>query len=167
MMRELAELGRDPRLGDAVDQLLGLEPVRDELRHGDEGEAVLLGAIAWSSGRRAIEPSAIQDLADDAGRNQAGQPGEVHAGLGLPDPLQHAAGPGAKREDVARAAQVGGHGGGIDGDVDRRGAVAGRDAGGHAEAALRVDADREGGGQLLGVPLGHLRAGRAGRSARR
>ena len=56
--------------------------------------------------------------------------------------------PGRRRSD--------GHGGGVDGDVNRGGAVAGGDAGGDAEAALRVDADREGGGQLLGVPLGHL-----------
>ena len=41
--------------------------------------------------------------------------------------------------------------------MDRRGAVARRDAGGDPEAPLCVDAHREGGGQLLGVALGHLR----------
>ena len=54
------------------------------------------------------------------------------------------------------AAQIGRDRGGVDGDVNGGGAIAGGDAGGDAEPAFRVDADREGGGQLLGVPLGHL-----------
>ena len=103
-----------------------------------------------------MEPSGIEDLADDPGRIEAGQPGEIDAGLGLAHPLKHAAGPGAKRKDVPRAAEVGGNRRGVDGHVDGGGAVAGRDAGGHPESALGVDADGEGGGQLLGVALGHL-----------
>src|SRR6185437_6881128 len=97
------------------------------------------------------------DLADDAGRHQASEARQVHAGLGLPDPLEHAPGPGAKRKDVAGTPKVRRHRGRIDGDVDRGGAVGGRDAGGHPEAPLGVDAHREGGGQLLRVALGHLR----------
>ena len=99
---ELAELGGEPRLGDAVDQLLGLQPIRDQLGHRDEREVVLLGdRLQLGTPRhRAV---GVEDLADDPGRDQPGEPGEVHAGLGLPHPLQHAAGPRAQREDVARA----------------------------------------------------------------
>ena len=53
--------------------------------------------------------------------------------------------------------QIGGHRGGIDRDVNRGGAIARRDPRRHSESASRVDADRESGGQLFGVSLGHLR----------
>ncbi len=153
---ELAEVGRDPRLGDAVDQLLGLEPVGHELGDRDEREVVLLrDRLQLRTPRhRAV---GVEDLADDAGGHEPGEPRQVHAGLGLPYPLQHAARASAQREDVARPPEIGRHGGGIDGDVDRGGAVGGGDTGRDAEAALRVDAHREGGRELLGVPIGHLR----------
>ena len=57
--------------------------------------------------------------------------------------------PGRRRSD--------GHRGRIDGHVDRGGAVARRDAGADAEAPLGINAHREGGGLLFGVPVGHLR----------
>ena len=52
--REVAELGRQPRLGHAVDQLLLLQPVGDQLRHRHEGEPW----CCWRSPRgRAAAPS--------------------------------------------------------------------------------------------------------------
>ena len=99
----------------------------------------------------------IEDLADHPGRIEPGEPRQIHTGLGLAHPLEHAAGPGPERKDVARTAQIGRDRGGIDGHVNGGGAIGGRDAGGDAEPPLGIDADGERGGQLLGVPLGHLR----------
>ena len=99
----------------------------------------------------------VEDLADDSRGQETGQPGQVDARLGLTDALEDAAGTGAEREDVSGTAQIGGDRGGIHGHMDRLGAIARRDAGGHAEPALGIDAHREGSGKLLGIPLGHLR----------
>ena len=103
-----------------------------------------------------MEPSALRISQIDAGRNESGQPGQIDAGFGLSHPLKHATRPGAERKDVSGPPQVGGNGGRVDGDMDGGGPIGGRDAGGHAEPALGIDADGKGGGQLLGVPLGHL-----------
>jgi hypothetical protein len=139
---ELAEIGGNPRLGHAVHQLLGLEPVGHELRDGDERQIVLPGDLLQlrAARHRAV---GVEDLADDAGGHQPGEPRQIDARLRLPHPLQHAPGPGAQGKDVPWAAQIGRHRCGIDGDVDGGGAVAGRDPGGHAEAPLGVDADRK------------------------
>ena len=102
---ELAEVGREPRLGHAVHQPLGLQPVGDELRHRDEGQPVLPGHLLQLGAPR-HRAVGVEDLADDAGRHQSGQARQVHAGLGLSDPLQHAARPGAQREDVSRSPEV-------------------------------------------------------------
>ena len=154
--RELAELGRDPRLGHAVHQLLGLEPVGDELGHGDERQMMLARDISCSSGRRAIEPSALRiSQMTPAGTSPASRARSTLASVWptrcSTPPGRARSGkmwPGRRRSD--------GDGGGIDGDVDGGGAVAGRDAGGDAEPPLGIDAHGEGGGELLGVPLGHL-----------
>ena len=45
----------------------------------------------------------VDDLAEHAGRVEAGQAGEVDGGLGVAGPLEHAALAVAQREDVARA----------------------------------------------------------------
>jgi hypothetical protein len=95
---ELAEVGRNPRLGHPVDQLLGLQPVGDELGHGDEGEPSR-SAIAWRSARRAMVPSGFR-ISQITPAGTSPRDGQVDAGLGLPHPLQHAARPGAERKDV-------------------------------------------------------------------
>ena len=153
---EVAELRGNSGLGHAMDQLLGPETIGHELGHGHERETVLLRDLV-ELGPSGHGPIGIQNLADDTGRNESGQPGEIHAGLGLTHPLQHSTGPGPQGKDVTRAAKIGGHGGRIDRDVDGGGAIAGRDAGGNPEAALRVDADGECGRELLGVAFGHGR----------
>ena len=91
-----------------MDQLFGAQAVGHQLGHGDKRQPVLprdlleLGPARHGS-------VGIQDLADDPGRVEPGQAGEIDAGLGLPDPLKHAAGAGAKGEDVSRPAKIGGN----------------------------------------------------------
>ena len=48
----------------------------------------------------------VHDLADHAGRDQPGEAREIDRRLGLPDPLEHAAGLGLEREHVARLDEV-------------------------------------------------------------
>ena len=78
----------------------------------------------------------VHDLADHAGRVQAGQPREVDGGLGLARALQHAAGLGLQREDVAGLDEVARRRLGVDRDLDRARAVGGADAGRDAVAGL-------------------------------
>jgi len=153
---EVAELRGDSGFGHAMDQLLGPKTVGHELGHGHERQTVLLRDLV-QLGPSGHGPIGIQNLADDTGRNEPGEPGEIHAGLGLTHPLQHSTRAGPQGKDVTRAAKIGGHGGRIDRDVDGGGAVARRNTGGNPEAALRVNADGECGGELLGVALGHGR----------
>ena len=82
----------------------------------------------------------VDDLAEHAGRVQAGHAGQVDGGLGVAGPLEHAAVGVAQREDVAGAGQVAGAGGRVDQGLDGGGPVGGRDAGGGAVAV--VDACR-------------------------
>ncbi len=77
-----------------------------------------------------------------AGR-EAGEAGEVDAGLGVAGALEHAAVLGPQREHVAGDDDVARAGVGVDRDLDRVGAVVGGDAG--ADPAGGLDRDREGG----------------------
>ena len=153
---ELPELGRQPRLGGPVDQSLGAEPVGHEIGHRHEREHVPLGKAVelLPPGHRAVLG---QDLTDDAGGVEPRESREVHRRLGVTDPLQHPAVPGAEREDVARPPKVFRTARRIDGHVDRGGAVAGRDAGRHTETLVGINAHREGGAERLGVLFRHRR----------
>ena len=51
-------------------------------------------------------PVLVHDLADHAGREEPGEPGEVDGGLGVTGALEHAALAVPQREDVARAWKV-------------------------------------------------------------
>ena len=73
--------------------------MRDELRDGDEREAVLW-ANRSSSGAARARAVFVEDLADHAGRRQAGEAREVDRRFGVADALQHAAVARAQREDV-------------------------------------------------------------------
>ena len=149
----LAEVGRQARLGDAVHQPLVLQAVGDELGDGDEGEVVPIGErLELRPARRGAV--VVEDLADDARRVQAGEPGQVHRGLGVADALQHPAVARPQRVHVARTTQVRAHRGGVHRHLNGGGAVAGADAGGHAEARRGIDAHGEGGAHGLGVVLG-------------
>ena len=164
---ELAELGREPRLGHPVHQLLGPEPVGHQLRDGDEGEPVLLARTPRARGRRAID--AVGDSGSRRSRRRdRGRPA-------APGPRWPRSAPrAAARRRAGRAAgrRVPGGAGrtarcaGLMRHVDGRRAVGGRDAGGDAEAPVRVDADGEGGAAAPRCSARSSAAGRAGRSAR-
>src|SRR3989449_65665 len=74
---EFAERGREPRLSDAMDQALVLQPVGDELCDGDEREPMLLRE-AFEVGTARHRPVGVEDLADDA---RGIQPGKSREGL--------------------------------------------------------------------------------------
>ncbi len=147
---ELAERGRQDRLGHALDQPLGALAVGDQVGHGDHLQLVAL-AVLDEVGHARHGPVVLHDLADDAGGDEPGQAREVDGRLGLAGALEHAAALGLEREDVAGLDEVVGPGARVDGDLDGVGAVVGGDAGAHALA--RLDRDRERGlepGLVLG-----------------
>ena len=150
---EVAERRRDAGLRHPPHELLPLPAVADEVGDRDHDEAVLPGKAfeLRQAGHRA-GVVVVDDLAQHGGRVEAGQAGQVDAGLGVAGPLQHAALPVAEREDVAGPVEVVGAGVAVDEGLDRGGPVGGRDAG--ARARLGVDRDGEGGALRLGV-VGH------------
>jgi hypothetical protein len=119
---ELAECGGDARFGNPVHQLFRSQPIRYQLRHSDEREPMLAGDLLQLRAPR-HGSIGVQNLTDDPGRVQARQPSEVDTRLGLPYALKHAARARAQRKDMTGPPQIGGHGGGIYGDVDRGGPV--------------------------------------------
>jgi len=74
------------RLGDAMDQSLGLETVGDQLRHGDESEAMLLGEALELRASRA-RPILAEDLANDSRWSQTGEASEIDRGFRVSDTL--------------------------------------------------------------------------------
>ena len=103
-----------------------------------------------SAGHRAV---VAHDLADHAGRVEAGEPREIDGGLGLAGALQHAARPRPERLDVARLDEVVAVLGRVDRYVDRARAVVRRDAG--RDALTRLDRVHEGRAERCLVVLGH------------
>ena len=138
---ELAERGRHPRLHHALHELVVLAPVGDQIGDGDHLQAVAL-AVRDQVGHPRHRPVVVHDLADHAGGREAREPREVDRRLGLAGALEHAAGLGLQREDVAGLDEVARPRGGVDRDLDGARAVGGRDAGG--DAVARLDRDREG-----------------------
>ena len=137
---EVAEAGRQARLDHALDELVVPAPVGDQVGDRDHLQ-VVLAAVALEVGDAGHRAVVVHDLADHAGRVQTGQSREVDGRLGLAGALEHAARLGLQREDVAGLDQVARRGLGVDGDLDRAGAVGGRDAGG--DPVARLDRDRE------------------------
>ena len=82
-------------------------------------------------------PVLAHDLADDAGRVEPGEPGDVDRRLGMAGADQHAAGPGDQRKDMAGRDQGLRAVGRIDRDGDGPRAVGGADAGRNALLAPR------------------------------
>jgi hypothetical protein len=89
---EFAVPGRDAGFGDALDVLLVLATPFDEVGDRDERQVVFVGEDAQlvGLGHGALVLLA-DDLADRAGRLQAGQPGQIDRGLGVAGPAQHPA----------------------------------------------------------------------------
>ena len=96
----------------------------------------------------------VHDLADNAGRNHAGQARQIDGSLSLSSANQHSAFAGAQRENVSGTRQVVGTGRGIDGDADGLGSIIGRNSG--ADAILGVDGFGERGAEIRGVLGRHL-----------
>jgi hypothetical protein len=147
---------RQARLGDPVHEALGAQPVRDQLRHRDERQAVLARErLELRTLRRGAV--LVEDLADDARRIDVRQPREVHGGLRVADALQHAAVACAEGKDVAAVTEVARNGRGIDEDLDGRRPVLRADPRRHTEPRAGVDAHGVGGAILVRVALGHRR----------
>ena len=100
--REVAVAGRQPGLGDPLDEVLVAAAVADQVVDRDHREAVLVGELA-QLGRALHGAVVVDDLDQDAGRGEPGERGQVDRGLGVAAADQHAALAVAQREDVARA----------------------------------------------------------------
>ena len=151
---ELAVRRRQAHARLALDELLVAPAVLDEVGDGDH-----LQPVARAVGNRSGDPRhravVVHDLADDAGRVEAGEAGQVDRGLGL------ARCAGGRRRARARSGKTwpgwtrsAGRRGRVDRDLDRVRAVVRGDAGRHALA--RLDGDGEGGAERRLVLLGHL-----------
>ena len=125
------ERGRQAGRDDALDELLVPAPVGDQVRDRDHLQPVAVAVRAEVRNPR-HRPVVVHDLADHAGRVQAGEPREVDRRLGLADPLEHAAGLGLEREHVPWLDELAGARLGIDRDLDRARAIRGRDPGADA-----------------------------------
>ena len=145
-------VGREAHGGAPLDELLVPAPVLDEVGDGDHLQPVPL-AVRDEIVDAGHRPVVVHDLADHAGRVQAGEPREVDRRLGLADALEHAAGLRAQREHVTGLHEIVRRRVGVDRDLDRVAAVGGRDAG--RDAFARLDRDRERGAERRLVVLGH------------
>ena len=102
----LAVIGGQPRLGDAMHEPLVLEPVRDELRDGDERQSVLFAQTSRARAGCAVVPSSFKISHSTPAGRKPGEPREIDRGFRVADALEHAAVAGAQREDVTAVAQV-------------------------------------------------------------
>src|SRR6266850_4265473 len=145
---------RDARLRRPVHERVVAAPVLDQLGNGRDLEAVLGGEAfeVWQPCHRAV---LAQDLADDAGRLEAGEARQVDRAFRLPGANEHAATPGAEREHVPRRDDVGRRRVGTDGGPDGRRAVDRRDAA--ADSLSRVDRHGERGAERGAVLAHHHR----------
>ena len=100
-----------------------------------------------------LPPVRGDDLAQQRGPAQPGQPAQLHARFGVARPLPHAAGLGQQRQDVPRPRQVGGVELRIGQRADGARPIVRTDPGGRP--ALVVDADQEGRAVALGVVRDH------------
>src|SRR5690349_10880136 len=138
----VSKLRRQPGFGNAMDEALCLQPVRDDLCDGDEGETVFLRELL-QLGPTSARSILAEDLADHARRTEPGQTREVNRCFGVPDPLQHTTVARAKRWYVTRTAEIGRNCFWIDCYANRFGAILRADASRHAKAFVRINADRE------------------------
>ena len=149
---ELAVLRRDARRTEVLDQLLVPTPVPDQVGDGHEVQ-VVLGGEGLQVEHPRHGPVVVHDLAQDTDRLTVGQGAEVHRGLGVAGPLEHAAGPGPQRKDVARPGELGPLAG-VVGQRNHRGrSIRGRDS--RRGALDEVDRHGEGGSHRLGVVHHH------------
>ena len=162
---ELAsEAARDAGLGPPVDERVVLAAIVDQV--GDRRDLErMAGSERLEVRKSRHRPIVAENLANDAGRHEPGEPGEVDRTLGLPRAHEDAAAAGAQREDVTRRHDVGRAGIGPDGGADRRRAIDRGDAARDTVACIDRDgegraerrpvlAHHHGEAQLLAVLLG-------------
>ena len=149
---EIAVLGGENALRDAVDVALVGHAVADEVGYGDHFEGVKFAELdeVGNAGHGAVF---VHDLADDAGGDEAGHAGEVDGSFGLAGADEDSAFAGAEGKDVAGTGKVVGRRVRVDGYLNRMGTVGCGDAGGDAFAGL--DGLGERGAEARGVVLGH------------
>ena len=150
---EFAPRGLERALGDEFDEAFAPVAELDELRDGDHAEPEAL--LQFDELRQARHGAVlVEDLADHAARVQAGERGQVDRGFGVASALEHAAGAGHEREDVARLDELFRLGVGVREDRDGLRAVVGADA--RRDAFGGVDRDGEGGALRFAVLRDHL-----------
>ena len=151
---ELAVPGGYPCLRYPLDVLFVLAPPLDEVGDGDQGQPMLVGEDPQlvGLGHRAFVLLA-DDLADRAGRLQAGHPGQIDRRLGMARAAQDAAGLGTQRHDMARLGEVIGDTRRVGQQSHRGRPVRCRDPGSHA--MFGVDGDGVGGAVLVLVDCVH------------
>ena len=137
---ELAVIGWQRRRRDAPHQRLGAHAVLDQIRDRDHQQLVPLRELRQlrHARHRAV---VVHDFADDAGRIEAGDAGQVDGRLGLPGAHEHAAVARLERKHVAGPGEISGPGRRIDRRQHGDRAVARRDAG--ARHALGLDRHAE------------------------
>ena len=133
-------------------RLLAPVPVLDQGGDGHQRQAVTGGEFT-QLGLARHRAVLVEDLADDRRGPQASQGGEVDRRLRVPGALQHAAGTGAERENVAGLDKFVRPGVRMGQQGDRARAVEGADA--RRDPLGRVDRHREGGAHGLAVLLHH------------
>ena len=150
---ERADLGLDVEFADALDQLVAVLPVGDQVGDRDLRQLVLLGegGDLRPAHHRAV---VVHQFGQHADRRQPGEPAEIDAGLGMAGAHQHAALARDQREDVAGPHEIGGAAVAVGERAHGVAALLGRDAGGQAVA--HVDRDGEGGAER-GVVVRHHR----------
>ena len=144
---------RQAHRDDALDELLVLAPVLDQVGDRDHQELVPR-AVLDQVGDARHRPVVVHDLADDAGGREPREAGEVDGRLGLSRALEDAAVAGAEREDVPGLDEVVRGRARVDRDLDRARAVVRRDP--RRDALPRLDRDGEGGAERRRVLIRHL-----------
>jgi hypothetical protein len=125
------DVRRQPGLGHAVHQFVRLQAMRDQVGDRDEREAVLRRITIERIAPHRVAVI-VEDLTDDAGGREAGQPAQVDRCLGVPDALQHTSAPRAQRMDVTRRPNVSRPLGRVSDNANGRSAIRRTDAGRHA-----------------------------------
>ena len=141
-------------LGHLLDQGFILVAIMDQVGNRADFQIVFAGEFE-QIGQARHAAVILHDLADDRGRRQAGQRGQVAAGFGMACAHQHAALLRFQRKNMARLHDIKrlcrlGHG-----DLDRLGAVGGGNTGG--DALGRLDRDGEVGAEGGAVAARHHR----------
>ena len=98
-------IGRQARRGDPFDEAIVSHAVLDEVRNGDHEQTVLARKRGQLFHPRHC-PVVLHDLADDAGRIESRQSGQIDGRLGLSGANEDAATTGPERKHVSGTRQI-------------------------------------------------------------